>query len=63
MPGDTWHNPPLQPHQLEALEDGSSISEVSTADSIEDNYRVMPGDSQPLQNIEETTPAPQTNEE
>ena len=63
MPGDTWHNPPLQPHQLEALEDGSSISEVSTADSIEDNYRVMPGDSQPLQNTEETTPAPQTNEE
>jgi len=63
VPGDTWHNPPLQPHQLEALEDGSSISEVSTADSIEDNYRVMPGDSQPLQNIEETTPAPQTNEE
>ena len=62
VPGDTWHNPPLQPHQLEALEDGSSISEVSTADSIEDNYRVMPGDSQPLQNTEETTPAPQTNE-
>jgi quercetin dioxygenase-like cupin family protein len=45
--GDTWHNPPLQPHQLEALEDGSSVSEVSTADSIEDNYRIIPGDSQP----------------
>lgn len=44
--GETWHNPPLQPHQLEALEDNSSITEVSTADSVEDNYRVIPGDSQ-----------------
>ena len=44
--GDTWHNPPLQPHQLEALEPMSSITEVSTADSVEDNYRIMPGDSQ-----------------
>ena len=44
--GDTWHNPPLQPHQLIALEDNSSITEVSTADSVEDNYRIMPGDSQ-----------------
>lgn len=44
--GDTWHNPPLQPHQLESLEDNSSITEVSTADSVEDNYRIIPGDSQ-----------------
>jgi len=44
--GDTWHNPPFQPHQLEALVDNSSISEVSTADSVEDNYRIIPGDSQ-----------------
>ena len=44
--GDTWHNPPLQPHQLVALEDGSSITEVSTPDSVEDNYRITPGDSQ-----------------
>lgn len=44
--GDTWHNPPLQPHQLECLIDNSSISEVSTADSVEDNYRIIPGDSQ-----------------
>lgn len=44
--GDVWHNPPLQPHQLEALVDNSSISEVSTADSVEDNYRIFPGDSQ-----------------
>jgi mannose-6-phosphate isomerase-like protein (cupin superfamily) len=44
--GDTWHNPPLQPHQLEALEENSSITEVSTPDSVEDNYRIIPGDSQ-----------------
>jgi|SRR6056300_347609 mannose-6-phosphate isomerase-like protein (cupin superfamily) len=47
--GDTWHNPPLQPHQLIALVDSSSITEVSTADSVEDNYRVAPGDSQKAQ--------------
>ena len=44
--GDVWRNPPLLPHQLEALEDDSTIIEVSTADSAGDNYRVMPGDSQ-----------------
>jgi mannose-6-phosphate isomerase-like protein (cupin superfamily) len=44
--GDTWHNPPLQPHQLIAIQANSSISEVSTPDSVEDNYRVLPGDSQ-----------------
>lgn len=43
--GDSWHNPPLLPHQLVCLEQGT-IVEVSTADSVEDNYRVMPGDSQ-----------------
>jgi mannose-6-phosphate isomerase-like protein (cupin superfamily) len=43
--GDTWHNPPLQPHQLECIIAGS-ITEVSTPDSVEDNYRVIPGDSQ-----------------
>ena len=46
--GDTWHNPPLQPHQLEAIEPMSSVTEVSTADSVEDNYRLIPGDSQNL---------------
>lgn len=44
--GATWHNDPLVPHQLEALEDNSTIIEVSTPDSVEDNYRVMAGDSQ-----------------
>ena len=56
--GDTWRNPPLMPHQLEAIEPGSSITEVSTPDSIEDNYRIVPGDSQdvkePDANIQET---------
>jgi mannose-6-phosphate isomerase-like protein (cupin superfamily) len=42
---DVWHNPPLMPHQLICLEAGTII-EVSTADSVEDNYRIMPGDSQ-----------------
>ena len=44
-PRDVWHNPPLLPHQLYCIEEGTII-EVSTADSVEDNYRVMPGDSQ-----------------
>ena len=43
--GDTWHNPPGMPHQVEALEDMSSIREVSTADSTEDNYRIEFGSS------------------
>lgn len=43
--GNTWRNSPLVPHQLICLEAGTII-EVSTADSVEDNYRVMPGDSQ-----------------
>lgn len=43
--GDTWRNLPLQPHRLICIEEGTII-EVSTADSVEDNYRVMPGDSQ-----------------
>lgn len=40
-----WRNLPLVPHRLICLEKGTII-EVSTADSVEDNYRVMPGDSQ-----------------
>lgn len=38
--GDTWTNAPLEPHQLEALEDNSTILETSTPDSVEDNYRL-----------------------
>jgi mannose-6-phosphate isomerase-like protein (cupin superfamily) len=44
-PGDTWHNPPLLPHRLICIKAGDII-EVSTPDSVEDNYRVLPGDSQ-----------------
>jgi quercetin dioxygenase-like cupin family protein len=43
--GSVWHNKPLEPHQIICLEEGTII-EVSTPDSVEDNYRVMPGDSQ-----------------
>lgn len=45
--GDTWRNYPLEPHRLTCLEEGV-IVEVSTADSVEDNYRILPGDSQKL---------------
>lgn len=44
-PNAVWHNPPLMPHRVTCLEEGTII-EVSTPDSVEDNYRVMPGDSQ-----------------
>lgn len=44
--GDVWRNPPMIPHQLEALSPQSVIFEVSTPDSVEDNYRIFPGDSQ-----------------
>ena len=43
--GDTWHNPPLLPHRVMCIEAGTII-EVSTPDSVEDNYRILPGDSQ-----------------
>lgn len=43
--GMTWHNPPLCPHQVICVEEGTII-EVSTPDSVEDNYRVGRGDSQ-----------------
>lgn len=45
LPGDTWRNQPLVPHQLQCVCAGTII-EVSTADSVEDNHRVLPGDSQ-----------------
>jgi mannose-6-phosphate isomerase-like protein (cupin superfamily) len=44
-PGQIWRNEPLEPHQLICLEQGT-IVEVSTPDSVEDNYRIAPGDSQ-----------------
>jgi quercetin dioxygenase-like cupin family protein len=45
VPGDTWHNPPLLPHQVICIEAGTLI-EVSTPDSIADNHRIQKGDSQ-----------------
>lgn len=50
--GEVWHNPPLMPHQLIALEAESSITEVSTPDSVEDNFRIGPGDTQTQQQLE-----------
>jgi len=44
--GTVWHNPPYQPHQLEAMLPESVVFEVSTLDDPEDNFRVQPGDSQ-----------------
>lgn len=43
--GEVWHNNPNSPHQLLCSEAGVII-EVSTPDSVEDNYRLVPGDSQ-----------------
>jgi len=54
--GMTWRNPPLMPHQLVCMEPGSSVTEVSTPDSVEDNYRIAPGDSQKPKPQMETAP-------
>lgn len=43
--GSSWHNDILVPHQVICLKEGI-ILEVSTPDSVEDNYRVSRGDSQ-----------------
>lgn len=43
--GDDIRILPLVPHQL-STETGGTIIEVSMPDSVEDNYRVRPGDSQ-----------------
>lgn len=43
--GDVWRNEPMLPHQLHCLEEGTII-EVSTPDSVEDNYRVGKGSGQ-----------------
>ena len=43
--GGVHHNEPLVPHRIVCLEAGTII-EVSTPDSVEDDYRVGKGDSQ-----------------
>lgn len=45
---DTMRLEPLTPHQVICVEQGT-ICEVSTPDSVEDNYRVAKGDSQLLE--------------
>ena len=45
LEGDVFTNEVLVPHQVLCLEKGTII-EVSTPDSVEDNYRVGKGDSQ-----------------
>ena len=45
LPKQVWRNQPKVPHQLVCHLAGTII-EVSTPDSVEDNYRIFPGDSQ-----------------
>jgi mannose-6-phosphate isomerase-like protein (cupin superfamily) len=47
--GDTFNMMPLVPHQLESMADNSMIFEVSTKDTVEDNYKIAPGDSQKME--------------
>jgi hypothetical protein len=44
--GDTVTHYPFEPHQAIALEENSTIFEVSTHDDPADSYRVMAGDTQ-----------------
>lgn len=44
--GDVWTNERLLPHRLRCVGGKGTIIEVSTKDTVEDNYRVFPGDSQ-----------------
>jgi quercetin dioxygenase-like cupin family protein len=40
LEGEVMVIEPLKPHQIIALEDNSVILEISTPDSVEDNYRL-----------------------
>ena len=44
--GDVFNIPALHPHQLIATQPNSMIFEVGTKDTVEDNYKVAPGDTQ-----------------
>jgi mannose-6-phosphate isomerase-like protein (cupin superfamily) len=61
--GDVWRNIPLLPHQLICVEEGT-VLEVSTPDSVEDNYRIGAGDSQtnPLVMVQSTESEVQPSE-
>jgi mannose-6-phosphate isomerase-like protein (cupin superfamily) len=52
--GEVWHCPKLQPHQLEALEEGSSITEASTADNADDVFVIIPGNTQTVEEKNES---------
>jgi len=41
--GETWFNPKLQPHQIQAHSDGASLTEVSNGDNIDDCLRIAQG--------------------
>ena len=38
---DVWHNPPLLPHQIICIEEGTLI-EVSTPETATDSYQILP---------------------
>ncbi len=44
--GTTKEIPPMLPHKLTCVNGSGVIIEVSTPDSVEDNYRIETGDSQ-----------------
>jgi mannose-6-phosphate isomerase-like protein (cupin superfamily) len=43
--GDTWRNPPMFPHQIEALEAGSVIIEVSNSNLLDDTFKLSSEDN------------------
>lgn len=59
-PGESWHNPPLRIHTLEAVED-SEIIEVSTPQvddvvRLEDRYGRVPDAAPPEDDVESQQP-------
>ena len=43
--GDTWRNPPMFPHQIESLESGSVIIEVSSSNAPDDVLKLSTEDA------------------
>lgn len=44
--GEIWHCPCMTPHQIESMSDNASITEVGTTESVDDIFRLIPGDTQ-----------------
>ena len=44
--GGIFHIDPMTPHQVTCTEDDTVILEASSKDTPEDNYRILPGNSQ-----------------